>query len=85
MSRVQVLSSGSIDYGVVLEVNLTSGDSIYVGDNKALLTYDSGSNFISFKSAFHTTASGDYLYNDSGSLYQISSSNVCTDFLIFCS
>ena len=77
MSRVQVLSSGSIDYGVVLEVNLTSGDSIYVGDNKALLTYDSGSNFISFKSAFHTTASGDYLYNDSGSLYQISSSNVC--------
>ena len=76
-SRVHNLSSGSIDYGVVLEVNLTSGDSIYVGDNKALLTYDSGSNFISFKSAFHTTASGDYLYNDSGSLYQISSSNVC--------
>ena len=76
-SVIHAITTGSLNYGVVMEVNLVTGDSIYVGESKALLTYDTASDMISFKSAFHTTASGDFLYNHSGSLFQISSSNVC--------
>ena len=75
-SVVDTLTSSSLWYGTGIELTLGTGEEIYVSSNKNLLTYNTQSNEIKFKSAYWITASDDYLIDKDGDLLSISQSNI---------
>ena len=74
-SIVTEIYSESYDSEFLVEINLDAGDGIYVGENKAMLVYDSGSNEFRFKRASNLTASVDYLIDENENKIGLNSVN----------
>ena len=74
-SVIEQIQSGSSTYQTGIELVLNGGDRIYLEANKHLLTYNSGSNKISYKPSHGVMISEDYLFTTGGVLIPISQSN----------
>lgn len=64
-----------ISYGSMLEF-VVDGDSTFSGVGKTYLTYDSSSNYTSFKSIFDINPQTDYFYDANGSLIDVDEVNL---------
>lgn len=74
-SIVYEMYSESYDSEFLVEINLDAGDGIYVGENKAMLVYDSGSDEFRFKRASNLTSSVDYLIDENQNKIGLNSVN----------
>jgi hypothetical protein len=59
-------------YKVISEINLESGNSVYMTDTKLLISYNTSSNNITYKPVFDLTTD-DYLYKIDGTLDRVDS------------
>lgn len=74
-SIVEAITSESYDSDFLVEVNTEGNDSVYVGETKAMLVFDSGSNQFIFRKAYQLTASNDYLVDENQNLLPLDSVN----------
>ena len=74
-SIVENITSESYESDFLIEVNTTTNDSVYVGETKAMLIFDSGSNQFIFRKACELTASNEYLVDENENLLSLDSVN----------